>query len=158
MSRIENRRRQIGVSSIIFIFDRVCRIRMKIRHWHRHNFGGMADLITLFFQKFVKRRSQKRVDLEIRRGVVVAVLCFAVSDFFFDRDQGIADLFHTVSTVSIIMRKPDQPAVIKFNLVGWPGIQRDFLNQFHISSVFLHTNAPLSSQSWGTEYLRTQYS
>ena len=96
---------------------------MKICHRHRHNLGSMADLIAFFFQKLIKRRIQKRIDLEIRRCVVIAVLSLAVSNFLLNRNQGVTNLFHTVGTVSIIMRKPDQPAVIKLNLVGRPGVQ-----------------------------------
>ena len=39
-------------------------------------------------------------------------------NFFFQRDAGAPDLFHTVGTVGVKIREAQKPAIVKLNLMG----------------------------------------
>lgn len=90
---------------------------------HNHHFSGVLDLIPFVLQKFIKRRVQKRTDLENRGGMIVGIHGFTVGNFFFNGNERSAHLLYAVGAVGIIVGKTDQPPVIQLDFVGWPRVQ-----------------------------------
>ena len=69
------------------------------------------------------------------------VSVFAEINFFFDRDRGWSNLFHTVGSVSIKIRKTQKPSVIELNLMRGPRVQRKIFDHFIVNtSVYFHYN------------------
>ena len=105
---------------------------MKLCQFHCHCLGDMLNLVALPGQQLIKRRLNKRADLKDGRRMVVGIDSLAVMDFLLNRKQRCADLCHTVGPVRIIMRKADEPSVIKLYLMGRPCIQGNFLHEFDV--------------------------
>ena len=65
----------------------------------------MLHCISAVDQPLFKIIRKKRRDLEDGRRSPAMVSVFAEINFFFDRDRGWSNLFHTVGSVSIKIRK-----------------------------------------------------
>ena len=123
-------------------YGRIWRIQTCITQMKRHDFSYMLDLITTVFESIIKIRRYQRTDLKDSRRSQTFVNIFAVGNLFTPWKRRVSKLFHTVGTVRIEIRKSQDPAIVKFHFVRWPGIQRHIFDFF---DVFFHDEdkAPL---------------
>ena len=91
----------------------------------------MFCLITAVSEHGIKGRVNQRGDFKNRRCPPATVCFLYISDFFIERDGRGSDLFHAVGPVRVEIGKTEQPAVIYFNLVRRPRVERQVFDFFY---------------------------
>ena len=111
-----------GWNIVVERYVRVRSIQTCGIHTHCHDIGSMLDGISAVFENIIKVRGNKGTDLKYRRSSKPFIDALTVWDFFSPCEGGVAELFHTVGSVCIKIRKSQNPAVVQFHLMRWPGI------------------------------------